>query len=138
MLDIDHFKSINDRYGHDGGDRVINAVADVLPRNKRSSDIAGRIGGEEFAHAAARNDLAEACAAAERLRKTVAERSIDARWRSAAGDGQRRRRRGASATSHGIPDLIKQADSALYEAKRTGRNRICVSGAGDAGSATAA
>jgi diguanylate cyclase (GGDEF)-like protein len=136
MCDIDHFKSINDRYGHAAGDRVIVQVADGC-RAKRSSDIVARIGGEEFAMLLPETSLAEACAVAERLRKTVAERSImldgvPLQVTVSVGVAE------AHPDFHGIPDLLKRADQALYEAKRTGRNRICVSGAGDAGSATAA
>ncbi len=135
-LDIDNVKSINDRYGHAAGDRVIVQVADCC-RAKRSSDIVARIGGEEFAMLMPETSLAEACAVAERLRKTVAERSImldgvPLQVTVSVGVAE------AHVDFHGIPDLLKRADQALYEAKRTGRNRICVAGAGDAGSATAA
>ncbi len=76
MLDIDLFKSVNDTYGHDAGDEVIKAVADILQNNKRTSDIAGRLGGEEFAVILPETTLENAVAAAERLRRLVAARAI--------------------------------------------------------------
>ncbi len=124
MIDVDHFKSVNDTYGHDIGDEVIRAVADTLQKQKRVSDIAGRLGGEEFALLLPEATLDSAVAAAERLRGLVEAQVI-------AVDGQHipvTISVGASAVQAetlGIEELIKQADVALYEAKRSGRNRVC-------------
>jgi diguanylate cyclase (GGDEF)-like protein len=126
VLDIDHFKSVNDTYGHDVGDRVIVQVADAC-RNKRESDIAARIGGEEFAVLLPETTLEKASAVAERLRNSIAERNLTADGRAirvtiSVGVAE------AGEHTRDITDLIKQADLALYEAKRTGRNRVCCAG----------
>jgi len=124
LMDIDRFKSVNDTYGHDAGDEVIRAVADSLQKHKRVSDIAGRLGGEEFALLLPEATLDNAVAAGERLRGLLAERVI-------VVDGHHipvTISVGATvvnADTPGIEELIKQADVALYEAKRSGRNRVC-------------
>ena len=124
MFDIDHFKRVNDTYGHDAGDEVIKTVVDILQKQKRASDIAGRLGGEEFALVLPEATLDSAVGAGERLRKLVAEHVI-------AAGGTRipvTISVGASichAATSGVEELIKQADLALYEAKRGGRNRVC-------------
>jgi diguanylate cyclase (GGDEF)-like protein len=123
MMDIDFFKSVNDRYGHDVGDEVIKTVGNILQNHKRSSDIIGRIGGEEFALVLPEASAESASAAAERFRRLVGECSIDA--------GTERISVTLSigvAASHdqtsGIAQMMKEADIALYEAKRSGRNRV--------------
>ena len=124
MFDIDHFKSVNDTYGHDVGDEVIMAVADVLQKDKRTSDIAGRMGGEEFALVLPEATLDSAVAAGERLRKLLADRVIAAQGRRIPVTISV----GASichAGMDGVGELIKEADLALYEAKKSGRNRVC-------------
>jgi diguanylate cyclase (GGDEF)-like protein len=133
MIDIDLFKSINDSYGHDIGDEVIKSVAGILQTHKRVSDIVGRLGGEEFALLLPEATLDNAAAAGDRLRQLVAGHAV-------AVEGRRipvTISAGASvcdANTSGIDELLKQADVALYEAKRTGRNRVCRFGpvAGDA------
>jgi diguanylate cyclase (GGDEF)-like protein len=138
-LDIDLFKSINDRHGHAAGDRVIVRVAEVCRANKRGSDIVARLGGEEFALLLPETGLEDARLVAERLRKGVADRPVTfdgvaIEVTVSIGVAE------ANLAFHGIPDLLKQADRALYQAKRTGRNRVCVADplGGDASSATAA
>jgi diguanylate cyclase (GGDEF)-like protein len=124
MLDIDRFKSINDTYGHDVGDQVIKAVAAVLQKGKRASDIAGRLGGEEFALILPEATLDSAVAAAERLRQLIADCVMMAEGHRIAVTISA----GASlchARMSGIDELMKQADLALYKAKRSGRNRVC-------------
>jgi diguanylate cyclase (GGDEF)-like protein len=122
MLDIDHFKGVNDRFGHDAGDRVIVAVARVCGAMVRSSDILGRLGGEEFGILLPETDVDQAQQFGERLRDAVARTPILVGEHSlsvtvsvgvAAGDG---------ATS--LPDLMKRADRALYAAKEGGRDRV--------------
>lgn len=124
MIDIDHFKSVNDEYGHDVGDEVIRSVAEILRKHKRTSDIAGRLGGEEFALMLPEATLDSAIAAAERLRQLVAERMIAAAEHRIAVTISI----GACschADMSGIDELLKQADIALYQAKHSGRNRVC-------------
>ena len=82
MIDVDRFKAVNDTFGHAAGDHVIKAVAEVLQKHKRSSDISGRFGGEEFVLLLPEANLDSALAAGERLRKLVAAHHID-RWRAA-------------------------------------------------------
>lgn len=124
MIDIDLFKSVNDRYGHDVGDEVIKAVAGVLKNKKRASDIAGRLGGEEFALLLPEATLDSACIAAERLRRLLADHAVvveGIRVPVTISIGASN----ANAKMRGIDELIKQADVALYDAKRSGRNRVC-------------
>jgi diguanylate cyclase (GGDEF)-like protein len=124
MIDIDFFKSVNDRYGHDAGDEVIKMVADLLQKHKRMSDIVGRMGGEEFALLLPEASLESAIAVGERFRRLVVERPIcvgDDHIQVTISVGV-----GAShAETTGIGQMLKEADKALYEAKRSGRNRVC-------------
>jgi diguanylate cyclase (GGDEF)-like protein len=124
MIDIDFFKSVNDQYGHDAGDEVLKAVTETLQKHKRSSDIGGRLGGEEFVLLLPEATLDSAVLAAERLRRVVAERAIPAAGTRLSVTISV----GASASDpamSGFDELSKQADVALYEAKRSGRNRVC-------------
>jgi diguanylate cyclase (GGDEF)-like protein len=124
MIDIDCFKAVNDTYGHDAGDEVIKGVAGVLQRNKRAHDILGRLGGEEFALLLIEANVDNAVAAAERLRRLVADCVITVhkhRIPVTVSVGLSV----CHAEAGGIDELLKQADIALYEAKRTGRNRVC-------------
>jgi diguanylate cyclase (GGDEF)-like protein len=124
VIDVDHFKSINDRYGHDIGDRALVAVADALRSKKRASDIVGRLGGEEFALLLPEMSLDSAYAAADRLRIAVADTTITAEEGTISVTVSV----GVSITDDGmdgIAELLKEADVALYDAKRTGRNRVC-------------
>jgi diguanylate cyclase (GGDEF)-like protein len=123
MLDIDAFKSINDRFGHDAGDQVLAQVAVLCRTLKREADTVARIGGEEFAILLPETDLEEARSVAERLRHALAAQVL------VAGAGTI-----AISVSIGVAvaheemrnqsDLMKCADEALYAAKRTGRNRV--------------
>ena len=124
MIDVDFFKSVDDRYGHDAGDEVIKAVADLLQKDKRASDIVGRMGGEEFALLLPEASLNSAVTAGERFRRLVADPpicvgTIEYRLRSAPAQELSR------AETTGIGQMLKEADKALYEAKRSGRNRVC-------------
>jgi len=125
VADIDYFKSINDTYGHDVGDRAIVQVADIFRSNTRTSDVVARIGGEEFALLLPETGLADACALAERLRETVSACSIIVNGVPVSLTISI----GASEARHDIneiADLLRQTDSALYGAKRAGRNRVSV------------
>jgi diguanylate cyclase (GGDEF)-like protein len=129
MVDVDHFKMVNDTHGHQAGDAVLREVAHRIRSAIRRYDTLGRYGGEEFLVVLPATDLAGGMVQAERIRQTIAgERvaigdkfvevtcsaGVCARPASGAGDA---------------PELIHGADEALYEAKRTGRNRVCANGA---------
>lgn len=125
MLDVDHFKNVNDRHGHQAGDDVLRAVAGTLAACARDVDVAARYGGEEMAVLLPGADVAGAMAAAERLRKAV--EVLDTGILDAAGEPVRVTVSvGVAALGEGPTDgddLVAQADAALYRAKRAGRNR---------------
>ena len=123
VLDIDHFKGINDRYGHQGGDRVLVELAELLRAHIRSTDIACRIGGEEFLLLLPNLPLRAAIERAERLRQAFAALPVHFdEWtlRATLSIGL------AGYPDHGdtVDFLIRAADEALYEAKRRGRDRV--------------
>ena len=123
MIDIDHFKSVNDRYGHDAGDKVIRFVAKSLKQACRRGDLAARYGGEEFCIIMPTSDLDTATAVAERLRVGIAEdfnekfsASIDLTVSLGIAI--------LDDSAESASDLLNNADKALYCAKATGRNRV--------------
>ncbi len=123
ILDIDHFKSVNDRFGHDVGDKVIMAVAKVCRHGVRGNDIAGRLGGEEFGILLPETEGDEALLFAERLRAEVAALELDAgaeRLAVTISVGLASREDAST-----LELLYKHADLALYDAKHAGRNRVC-------------
>lgn len=123
MLDIDHFKGINDSYGHDVGDKVLRAVADACRRELRDSDILGRLGGEEFGVVLPNTTREGAVAVAERLRARIDAMRLGGDW----GDDIAPKVSVGVACMRGaarIEAVLKQADQALYAAKAAGRNRV--------------
>jgi len=122
MFDIDHFKSVNDRYGHDTGDRVLQRAARTLQSGTRDNEVVGRYGGEEFCLILPGLDLDQAAEVAERLRRGIESDSASARAPVAvtASLGVASLASGAQRPS----ELVKQADQALYTAKEGGRNRV--------------
>jgi diguanylate cyclase (GGDEF)-like protein/PAS domain S-box-containing protein len=123
ILDIDFFKDVNDTFGHDQGDRVLKGLAAICLRELRTTDIFGRLGGEEFGAVLIETSPAVARAVAERLRSSVAAASIDSEGRPIAitisiGLASQR---GSDETFHNI---MHRADKALYAAKNQGRNRV--------------
>jgi two-component system, cell cycle response regulator len=118
MLDVDQFKNLNDKYGHQTGDEVLKAVAAALTHNCRGFDTPARYGGEEFAVILPACSVAESLIAAERLRKGINQADLPVPTTASAGV--------ATYPMHaGDPDaLIRAADEALYESKRGGRNRV--------------
>ncbi|WP_159875477.1 MULTISPECIES: diguanylate cyclase [Aquitalea] len=123
MLDIDHFKVVNDEHGHDVGDTILQQFAGILRLFCRRTDIICRFGGEEFLIILPDTRLATAIQVAERIRSTLASRNMVASGLALSltvsiGVAEK-------STAHGtVEALIKAADQALYQAKRTGRNRV--------------
>jgi diguanylate cyclase (GGDEF)-like protein len=126
MIDIDHFKRFNDTFGHDAGDYVLAAVAQLLPKNLRSSDLACRYGGEELAILMPEASLACAVERAETLREAI--RALNLRHREQTLPAPTASFGVAAFPGNGAnpADLLKAADQALYRAKHLGRDQVCV------------
>jgi len=123
MLDIDHFKAVNDHYGHQAGDAVLQELAQRLLQQARKADLVARYGGEEFLLILPRTDLAAAGVFAERLRERIAGRPFG----TPAGELSIQVSIGVAAYPDQAADsdsLIRAADTALYSAKQQGRNRV--------------
>ena len=124
MIDIDHFKSINDSYGHAKGDEVLKDVAAICQQTMRESDTFGRIGGEEFAVLFPETDLNNALLGAERIRQAVEKLQFsngnDDMFSISISIGVAERQD----KDDSFDLLLQQADGALYEAKLRGRNRV--------------
>ena len=123
LIDIDHFKRVNDTFGHDVGDHVLVSTAGVLQAKLRASDVACRIGGEEFLVIGSPMDRETALACAERLRADVEAQTIKIAGRQlritlSIGVSLRKPTMAAAA------ELIKNADEAVYVAKANGRNQV--------------
>jgi ammonium transporter, Amt family len=127
LADLDDFKPINDRHGHHAGDAVLVGFADVIRDHVRDVDVAGRLGGEEFALLLPETDLDGARSGAERLRRSLEERDL------ALSDGHVER----VTASFGVAqleagqsgdELLRAADAALYRAKAEGKNRVSLDG----------
>jgi diguanylate cyclase (GGDEF)-like protein/PAS domain S-box-containing protein len=123
ILDLDHFKRINDRYGHPAGDAVLQAVATEAMRFCRSHDLVARIGGEEFCVIFGGATMADAETAADRLRQAIRALRIP------IGDGQTITVTASIGLAEIVPggaapEILKRADTALYEAKRLGRDQL--------------
>jgi diguanylate cyclase (GGDEF)-like protein len=125
IVDVDLFKPVNDRYGHNSGDEVLRRIGALVRQHARGEDLPARIGGEEFALLLPECDLVAAAAFAERLREAIAAAAF-------APGGEPRRITvsiGISALGFGRDSrstLMAAADAALYRAKSEGRNRVCV------------
>jgi diguanylate cyclase (GGDEF)-like protein len=120
MMDIDHFKQINDRLGHEVGDKAIKQVAEVCTAGTRATDVVARFGGDEFVALLPETDIAQARFVADRLRKSIRERSE-------AGGTAITVSIGIAAATASMPDfaaLMRLADKALYQAKDAGRDRV--------------
>jgi len=123
LIDLDHFKSINDRFGHALGDRVLELFTETARRSIRASDLLGRLGGEEFAAMLYDTNREKAVAVAERIREGFLQTAKDVEGRPV----------GATLSiglvhceeaALDVPELLAQADQALYHAKERGRNRV--------------
>ncbi len=123
MLDADHFKKVNDQFGHAGGDEVLRALVRTIAATLRASDVIGRVGGEEFVVLAPGTNMAALVVLAERIRETLAAKPLTV-------DGASLHLTvsiGAAVAPRGARDfasVLRLADQALYAAKRAGRNRV--------------
>jgi len=125
MLDIDHFKAVNDTYGHAIGDEVIKHVATMMKMGKRDADVVARFGGEEFVVLLPHVEIDGAMVIAERIRKKV-EQTPCGEVHYTISMGVAELDAEAAKAGNLKPDsLLNQADEALYAAKRIGRNRVC-------------
>jgi len=126
MVDIDHFKKVNDTFGHDGGDKVLREIASLLKNSVRQHDTVARYGGEEFVLLLPGAPLDPTSVVAERIRRLVENTPFNM--------GQTQIRITISLGISNFPihrmkskeELVKMADLALYEAKKGGRNRVCI------------
>lgn len=125
IADIDHFKQVNDTYGHSVGDQAIIHFADILNENIRESDMVGRVGGEEFAILLPNTSLEQALIYADRVRQEVANALL------VLGSKERLKLTSSfgvaecQAEDKEMKDLFNRADQALYKAKEAGRNQVC-------------
>ena len=125
MFDIDHFKKVNDTYGHPAGDEVIRQTARLLRETMRTTDIAGRYGGEEFVIILADTAMDGAQIFAERLRSVIGDQTVrhdqhEIRYTISLGVAEMQER------IESPKQWIECADRALYEAKHAGRNRVAL------------
>lgn len=120
LIDLDHFKMVNDTHGHAGGDEALRRVAEVITANSRATDIVGRWGGEEFMILCPGVALSSARTYAEKLRQQIerAEIGLDVRITASVGVAEH-------ITNEPAREMIERADRALYEAKAAGRNKVC-------------
>ena len=133
MMDIDHFKEVNDTYGHLAGSETLEEVGVVIKGSLRAGDVGARFGGEEFAAFLLDADYAQGMVAAERVRTAIENHEFPAvRRGSPDASGPRTHRMTISIGVASFPNdasdpiqLVEKADSALYRAKRSGRNRVC-------------
>jgi diguanylate cyclase (GGDEF)-like protein len=137
LMDIDKFKSVNDKYGHPVGDVAISTVAKVLKDTVRGSDFVARYGGEEFAVGMVETDSRGALQMGERIRKILENTAV-----TRVSDGELRITVSIGISSFpedtkNVADLVTLSDKALYQAKRSGRNRVCLHRDIDTGEAVA-
>jgi len=123
LIDIDHFKGVNDRYGHAAGDEALRGLVASCSTILRKTDVLARVGGEEFAILAAANSSAEALQLAERIRENIATIRVYSQndtfgFTASIGITE------ARVPDEALEKVLPRADAALYEAKRTGRNRV--------------
>ncbi len=127
MMDLDYFKTINDRFGHDSGDQILKAFAELIHANIRANDLAARMGGEEFCIIMPDSSPKASAAVADRIRSQIEAMIVQTangpvRATVSAGIAIR------SAEQETLQSLLNRADAALYEAKASGRNRVQISG----------
>lgn len=119
MFDIDHFKQVNDNYGHDVGDEVLKGLVELVRQQMRRADLLARWGGEEFMIMAAETPCTGALELAEKLRRRVAAESFEQVGKVTISLGV-----AAYHRQEPLKNLLKRVDDALYQAKEQGRNRV--------------
>lgn len=127
MMDLDHFKTINDQFGHDAGDQVLKTFAELVRANIRAHDLAARMGGEEFCLVLPDSTPRTASSVAERIRSQIEAMTVSTSF----GQIQATISAGIcirSSEDETLQALLNRADEALYEAKASGRNRVAISG----------
>lgn len=126
FIDLDHFKNVNDTYGHNAGDAVLQSIASCVSKSCRTSDIAGRVGGEELSIFLPETALDGALVLAEKLRMTIEKTAIEIDGNSikvtvSIGVATKKNKK------QSVSDILKEADTAMYRAKKEGRNRVSCS-----------
>ena len=124
IFDIDHFKAVNDTYGHEAGDMVLKGLTKVVSENIREIDMFGRVGGEEFGLILPRADTALAVTASERIRKAVEEATFDIDGLTVEVTVSFGVAGYPPESPRDMADILREADKALYHAKQNGRNRV--------------
>lgn len=119
IIDIDYFKSVNDVYGHQIGDKVLIEISNILKTHTRKTDTVGRWGGEEFLVICSETDLEGILFVAENIREKIASYSFSCKEQKTASFGVSIYEKGDE-----VNELIKRADDALYKAKESGRNKV--------------
>ena len=130
MIDIDRFKNLNDRYGHQCGDEVLKVISRTVQASCRNADVVARYGGEEISVLFPQLSCGEAAKVSDRMRETI--ENLD--FRMTDENGKERSVRatvsigiaGAPMHAHDVEELMKAADDAMYQAKSSGRNRVCI------------
>jgi diguanylate cyclase (GGDEF)-like protein/PAS domain S-box-containing protein len=122
LADLDHFKDVNDTFGHQIGDKVLQQVAAVMQRTVRETDVVGRWGGEEFMVVCRGSDAQDAGSLADRLRLAIQRHSFDPAGSKTCSFGI-----APFDSALGVDSMVREADNALYKAKVAGRNRVMVS-----------
>ena len=119
MFDIDHFKKVNDTYGHDAGDKVLKRITEIVSNAIRDTDIFARWGGEEFMVLTPNTMMSQAYDLAERIRKNIEQKIIEPGGQVTCSFGVAEFNK-----NDNYDTFIKRADNALYEGKETGRNKV--------------
>jgi diguanylate cyclase (GGDEF)-like protein len=125
MSDLDHFKNLNDTFGHAAGDTVLQSFAEILKKNCRTSNLCGRVGGEEFLMVLTHSEVEGATVAVEHIQQDLAQQRFSFGTRNAVVTASF----GIACIdreTHNLANLVLRADQALYSSKRSGRNRISV------------
>jgi diguanylate cyclase (GGDEF)-like protein len=120
VIDLDHFKALNDTFGHLAGDAALEAVGAILREHAREADVVGRIGGEELGWLMPETDIEGAAEAADRLRRAIASAPVCGPMGLTTSVGLARR----AARDQDAEQLFRRADAALYRAKQGGRDRV--------------